>query len=507
MSLWNRIRNAFGSDENAFDYEELDYKEARYDGSIQDNEAGFTGLDDDDEVEQGLPDYGTAGYREIDFDIAGYQEIGYLFTDYDDMDYSAPDDTDVADHAADHAVDNAVDNAADHAADEDQEFTIVYADYNVVVQEQKRELRKKRILQTSAVLLAVGLFGWTAYRLHPPGQQAPAVPQQEEESRVVSLPVFDEAVLLCSPSAKKLYDGVISVSEAIGEGNGYQPFAFAYQFRGKAGKLLLSASETFEQYTEFVLSPYENKVMIDNLKTGTTYYYRVLFGEEVYEGSFQTAQSTRFVSIPGISNTRDIGGYTTQDGHGIRQGLLIRGTELDGLVQPSSKMPSEAAPEVQNTFGFVYDLDLRSESIFDGEAYRSPLGENVRHRFYDSPMYGDIFKADGPTKVRDIFKDLAKPENYPMYLHCTHGTDRTGTIVFLLQGLLNMSEEDMLREYRLTAFSNPSLAASDQMQTVIDGLQDYAGETLQQKIESYLLEAAGLTAEEIISIRSIFLEK
>ena len=160
---------------------------------------------------------------------------------------------------------------------------------------------------------------------------------------------------------------------------------------------------------------------------------------------------------------------------------------------------------MQETFGFVYDLDLRSSDIIDG-AYQSVLGDQVRHKFYDAPSYAQIFRTDYLDSMREIFADLADPNNYPMYLHCTWGRDRTGTIVLLLHGLLNVSEEDALQEYRLTGFVKASVASSNKMDPLLIQLNAYNGDTLQEKIIDYLTTTVGVTPEEIASIQSIFLE-
>ncbi len=319
----------------------------------------------------------------------------------------------------------------------------------------------------------------------------------------VHMPVFDRDVLLCSPAAKSEYDGLLPLVNAVQAGNPYCPFWFQYQLADIPGILLISENSTYENARVYDLPVDKTSIAIDNLKTGTAYYYKAIVGDKEYPGSFRTAVSTRFVSFPGLLNTRDIGGYTTLDGKHVRQGLLIRGTELDGLVNPTYFLADEHIATVKDTFGFVYEMDLRDPAIYAG-SYRSRLG--ITHKFYNAPAYGAIFNSASHEALRQIFSDLAKPQNYPMYLHCTWGTDRTGCIVFFLQGVLNMSEEDMLREYELTGYCSPDFVGSKNMQVVISHLQTYEGNTLQEKIVTYLTTVVGVSEAEITAIRNIYLE-
>lgn len=251
-------------------------------------------------------------------------------------------------------------------------------------------------------------------------------------------------------------------------------------------------------YLELEPEAERRAVFVYNLQTGVKYRYSVTIflsdGSEMnLPGSFRTAASPRLMYLDGLVNVRDLGGWQTGDGKWVKQGLLYRGSELDGLFEPDFKL-SQQGLEQMKALGIKTDLDLRhtGNDVLEGE-----------HFLYNAIQYEHAFTPEGMEAVRRLFADLADPANYPAYLHCTYGADRTGTMCYLLLGLLGVEDADLKRDYELTALYYGYVSPA-QMDAFVAKIAALPGNSTQERIEQFLLDA-GVTRDQIQSIRQIFL--
>ena len=268
----------------------------------------------------------------------------------------------------------------------------------------------------------------------------------------------------------------------------------------------LSDDESMKDAKCFDLASDKRSITFEHLFTGRTYYYRVTVflsdGNVLSVNSqFVTADTPRLISTEGVWNMRDIGGVKTLDGLTLKQGMVYRGVELDGAVNQRYAVTSEGARVLTEELGIRTELDLRGEESNMQDA----LGPNVMHKVYPAVYaYSDSLDAVCDESYRQLFSDLAKEENYPIYIHCTYGKDRTGTVVFLLQMLLGVSEETAYREWELSVLLDGDVGY-EIMEDYINDLYEFEGDTLQEKVENHLL-AIGVTKAEIESIREILIE-
>ena len=265
-------------------------------------------------------------------------------------------------------------------------------------------------------------------------------------------------------------------------------------------KIELADNEAFADAEVSYLDASSGIFAFKHLYVNTTYYYRVTVhtrsGIDATTGSFKTADTPRILSIDGIKNVRDIGNWRTDSGKRIKQGLLIRGTELDGAVVSGYHLTNDGLYELLEIYGIKTDMDLRSEAT---ENAKDALGSRVEHKYYDMYDYTNIFSEAAKARVRAVFTDLANPNKYPIYLHCTYGCDRTGTVCYLLEALLGVSPGDCLRDYGLSVYRDLTLILAMQ-----EGLKSYPGDTLKEQVESYL-SSCGVSNVQIASIRNIFI--
>ena len=339
---------------------------------------------------------------------------------------------------------------------------------------------------------------------------------------VVSVPVFADDVSIVGPAVKAYISAESRVSAVDIYKHYYSsgarhdkglPVKLSYKVSGAPEgyviedvELLVADNEGLENPYTVVKNDTQAEIDVYNLKTNTKYYYsvNVTFDngvETTVSGSFKTAEGPRLMNVSGVNNMRDIGGWVTEDGSVIKQGLLYRGCEIDGAVEPGYVITPEGLETMVSILGIKTDMDLRmpSENKYGTDA----LGSGVEHTYYSSAMYANIFKPENAEKMRAIFADLADESNYPIYMHCTYGQDRTGTVCYVLEALLGLSEEDLMKEYQLSALFH-GYQPIDAMNDFVEAFKALEGETMSEKAEGYLL-SIGVTADEIANIRRIHL--
>lgn len=277
-------------------------------------------------------------------------------------------------------------------------------------------------------------------------------------------------------------------------------------------RVYLSTDKNMTEVESYVVN--ENKLSLSTLFTGKTYYWQIdaVRAEETVRSSvhsFRTAKSPRTIKVEGVSNTRDAGGYEGLDGRRMKQGMLYRGGKLEEITE-------NGIMTFHDIIGIKTDLDLRTVGE-GGAGVKSPLGDDVKYINLDGRYYiGDkgISNEKGMEIIADEIRVFTDPANYPVYIHCSLGRDRTGTIVLLLQGLVGVSKTDIMMDYELSVFSvtgtldNASIEAlRNNIQATYNYLSNtYEGDSFAEKVENYLLDC-GITAEEIQTLRDILLEE
>lgn len=240
-----------------------------------------------------------------------------------------------------------------------------------------------------------------------------------------------------------------------------------------------------------------NRVCVRNLKIATAYCWKVRFGEEESEVfTFETADlSPRWIDVEGITNVRDCGGWKTQDGRRIRQGLLFRGSELNSHVQ----ITAQGLDVMRKQLKLKSVLDIRGSTetvldIYKGEYINIPARPYARY-------------LEDPETNRKIFSWLADSQNYPAYFHCWGGADRTGTIAFLLLALLGVELTDLITDYELTSLSIWGLRSrnTELFRGFMEKLEMFAGNNVQEKTVSFML-TSGVTEAQLVQLKNIFLE-
>lgn len=239
---------------------------------------------------------------------------------------------------------------------------------------------------------------------------------------------------------------------------------------------------------------------MEPLKAGT-----FAFGGKTYK--IVPEGGVRMIYTPSVWNVRDLGGWACTGGR-VKYGKIFRGGNF-GSISAADKAT------IVDWLGVATDIDLRNNSETGGIT-TSPLGTGVEYfhqslDFYANAVSTSAASARTVAVLKKVMACVAA--NKPCYFHCVSGSDRTGTIAYLLLSLLGVSQSDKDKEYELTAFSdeadgkrfrstNYNVTNGNGWYPLIKYFRDtYTGENDNEKVVAWAV-ANGITAAEINAFRA-----
>jgi len=189
-------------------------------------------------------------------------------------------------------------------------------------------------------------------------------------------------------------------------------------------------------------------------------YFKLVFNKK---HSYVTA--VRTISMQGLFNFRDFGGYYTANGDQIKWGKLYRSSSLANTTFQDAK--------VLNNLGIKTVIDLRSEreryyepsKYFAPQNYNFALRGNPPHIFADAILGGRKKVGDVRLHLQDVFISLIEfnydfleqifdillvKDNYPILINCAGGSDRSAVVSALILAALDIDMDQIISDYMLS---------------------------------------------------------
>lgn len=264
----------------------------------------------------------------------------------------------------------------------------------------------------------------------------------------------------------------------------------------------------------------------------------------------------QIVKFDDVDNCRQLGGYQTIDGKTVKSGILLRSGKLSKLDEDGIKafnemniteivdlrIPEEIShkpdPEFKNVTTYKINLADTASLFYKYSVLGVEVKTNNCKEIVDSiaktPMnLGEMYIAGiidsdyGQKALHEIFKVFVNHKSGAILWHCSGGKDRTGIVAALLLSALNVDRETILNDYELTNdfvrgqrigmkivswFYSSDEKEEERVATIAGVKREFMEKTLNhidKKYGSpvdYLTKQVGLSEEDIITLRTKYLE-
>lgn len=308
------------------------------------------------------------------------------------------------------------------------------------------------------------------------------------------------------------------------------PVTISWEGSG-ADQISISTSPSFNQtLSQNNIQLLSNSAKVYNVTPGVVYYYRVYSGDSVLKnGCFRPVGPLRMVY--GVTdNVRDLGGWQGENGKTIRYGKLYRGANIDNMMDNDHTTNRDI---FLNTLNIGLLMDLRGYVGSSTEGPSNPFeGSGIQmdysiYRVWKYLGFGTTDGHDAELQYEHLYRDALKciisylnRNEKGIYFHCSAGSDRTGTLAFLIEALLGVSESDMSIDYELTSYSYyknkrqtrlrtySTPGSSYPYKTFVMYLRDtYQKDTMQKNVEAWAKDGdSPLTDADIAQLKALLLE-
>ena len=266
------------------------------------------------------------------------------------------------------------------------------------------------------------------------------------------------------------------------------------------------------------------KAELPNLFRATKYRLQVVTADEDASQGFEftTGDYPRTITMGGVHNVRDIGGFMTSYGVRTNQGLMYRGYYIDDKSGGHGVNYSEEVQKVQEEVMQIgYEIDLQKSTETNGRT-ASALNSDVTPCDYICKTlvsYENFLKPDSYQNLPEVMHIMAHSDEKHTYFHCWGGADRTGMLDFFINAILGVSYTDLIEEFELTTQTNNKRchmhnSSSAHYAKFMDAFINGNGidwknfdpnKTVNENCEAWLIEVPGVDPDDIERIREIML--
>ena len=258
---------------------------------------------------------------------------------------------------------------------------------------------------------------------------------------------------------------------------------------------------------------------LENLYRARKYRVQVINGDQVSQGyEFTTGDYPRTITMGGIHNVRDIGGYVSSYGVRTNQGLIYRGYYIDDKSGGHGANWSDAADKVQKEVVQIgYEIDLQKSSETNGRTTSCLNSSEVEcdYKCLTLVSYDSFLKQDSYKNLPEVMHIIANSDEKHSYFHCWGGADRTGMLAFFINAICGVSYTDLIEDFELTTMTNNKRCHMHNSNNahfpkfLNEFMNNWSGfdmnATVNENCEKWMIDVAGVDPDDIERIREIML--